>query len=338
MAVPERQLQIQRMLADRLSQVKERGRTAAAARRSRTELSQELTAYAARNRSFVDVPQGDRGFHQAMLRVVPAAYVLDLLLFGVVADYLAKSAIALFGAWAGYVAFAAVPAVIIYLERALGAYRASVHRASLLPHQSRVLGRCLTALYVVIAVALPLAGLLPYLPKGSAMPTTGLGWLLKLGVVLLAVPLSTACHAFILLAADKLHDAETWRAVDKKCKALRTAMASQQQTFATESRVAADLWAAYIQDLDIYNASFEPRLPVPPVDRETRAIINEVYSDDVIRAAPTPPAAAQPIAQVDPGAAPAAAPPRRDAVHSDEPDWEALYRLQQRDDDSEVRA
>jgi hypothetical protein len=343
MAMPEHQLRLWHRLAQRLREVRQHARSAADSRRAEADVDRTLASVVSANPTSVNVPYSTGVFHCGVLLAVPAVYVLDVFLLGTVADFLAKPVASLFGETVASTAPLLVPAAIVAFEMALGYGRLALHRK----HLNGDLGRgpfvAMTVLCVVIAAALPFAGLLGFLPKASAMPKSALGWIDQLGPVLMAIPVSAVCHGFVLLGASFLHDATTWLFVSRRCKSLRKDKEEKRKAFASESTAAADLWVLYINDLDAYNARYGPSLPVGPIDRNTRAVINEVFGYEAIRT-DAPPTTGQPIASdpdrrgPTPSAEQSAAQTRRDTTAYDEPDWEALCALQQRDDESEVRA
>lgn len=344
MAMPEHQLQLRHRLSQRLRDVRQHARSAADARRAEAGVDQALASMTAANPTAVNVPYSTRVFHCGVLLAVPAVYVLDVFLLGTVADFLAKPVASLFGETIASTAPLLVPAAIVAFEMALGYGRLALHRKYLNEELGRGPFVAMTVLCVTIAAALPFAGLFGFLPQQSKIPSSVIGWIDQLGPVLMAIPVSAVCHGFILLGASFLHDAKTWLFVSWRCRSLHKDKEENRETFASESTAAADLWALYINDLDAYNASYRPNLPVGPIDRATRAVINEVFGYEAIRT-DAPPTTGQPVAPSSErrtstlsAAEQSAAQTRRDTAASDEPDWEALYALQQRDDESEVRA
>lgn len=110
-----------------------------------------------------------------------------------------------------------------------------------------------------------------------------------------------------------------------------------RQVFGRESTAAADVLVLYLRDLEEHNQAYQPRLAAGPFDRDTRAVLNEVYGYEVIQTVPGTPVTASPAAA---SAGAGGAPPaggHAGAPASGAPDWRAFQARQQYHDESEVR-
>jgi hypothetical protein len=136
-----------------------------------------------------------------------------------------------------------------------------------------------------------------------------------------------------------MHEAKAWLVFERMRGRLQRQQEAGRQTFVRESAAAADLLVPYLRDLDEYNQSYQPHQAAGPFDHHTRAIINEVYGYEVLQAAPgTPPMPPPAPGTTDDGTPGVGQQTEPAADPTDVPDWQALQALQQRHDESEVRA
>lgn len=328
LAQTERQLLLRRRLGDRITEMRDRARNAARERDAERGAEKELQRVTAQNPTLVNAGASERVFYGVMLAALPTVYIIDVMLLGPVAEFLASEGFSeesLVARLAPYV----VPAMIIGLETVVGAFRMASYREYLAGDASVATYRALSFFAALLALFIPAAGLALYLREETVVPDTVIGAAVLFLPIALPIVLSLACHLCILLGSRRMHEAKTWWTVTKQCRKLREAVAQGRQAFARESAAAADVLPFYLQDLDEYNGTFQPSIAPGPFDQNTRTIVNEVYGYEAIRTAAAPPTAAR-------SGMPDA--PLRDPANSDEPDWEALYAHQRRDDESEVRA
>lgn len=339
LAQPERQLSLRRRLDSRMTEMRERARKAAGDGRARRAAEQDLQQLTAANPTFVNASASERVFYVVMLLALPTVYFIDVLLLGPVAEFLASEGFAEDSVIARSAPFL-VPALVIALETLVGAFRMASYRDYLAGNTSITTYRTLSVFAALLALFIPAAGLALYLREETVVPETTLGAAVLFLPVVLPIVLSLTCHLCILLGSRRMHEAKTWWTVTKQCERLRKGLERNREAFARESVAAADLLPLYLQDLDDYNGTFRPVLAAGPFDQDTRTVINEVYGYEALRG-PDPVSAAPGSAA--PRSAPvptpsAAATADRDNAGVDDPDWEALYALQRRDDEAEVRA
>lgn len=318
-----------------MTEMRDRARKAAGERQAQGAAEQELQQVTAQNPTLVNAGASERVFYGVMLAALPTVYIIDVMLLGPVAEFLATEGFAeesLVARLAPYV----VPAMIIGLETVVGAFRMASYREYLAGDASVATYRTLSFFAALLALFIPAAGLALYLREETVVPDTALGAAVLFLPVALPIVLSLACHLCILLGSRRMHEAKTWWAVTRQCKELRKKVDQGRQAFTRESSAAADILPFYLQDLDEYNGTFQPSIAAGPFDRNTRTIVNEVYGYEAIRTAAAPPTAARP--GTPDATEQGAAEPRRNPTNSDEPDWESFYAHQRRDDESEVRA
>jgi hypothetical protein len=340
LAQSERQLVLRRRLDSRMTDMRDRARRAAAERQAERAADEELQRTAAENLTLVKATASERVFYGVMLAALPTVYIIDVMLLGPVAEFLASEGFAENSLIVRLAPFV-VPAMIIGLETVVGAFRMAAYREYLAGDAGVGSYKTLTVLATLLALFIPAAGVALYLREDTAVPETAVGAAVLFLPIALPIVLSLACHLCILLGSRRMHEAKTWWTVTRKCSQLRAGIERRRQTFARESTAAADLLPLYLQDLDEYNGAFQPPLAAGPFDQSTRAIVNEVYGYEAIRTAATPPEAgraASPVAAPKTPTGSSTAGAQGDRPDADAPDWEALCALQQRDDESEVRA
>ncbi len=337
LAQPERQLSLRRRLDSRMTAMRDHARRAAGERRAQSAAAQDLQQLTEANPTFVNASASERVFYVVMLLALPTVYFIDVMLLGPVAEFLAEEGFA----DDSYIARSApfvVPLLIIGLETAVGAFRMASYRDYLAGHDGITTYKMLSFFAALLALFIPAAGLALYLREDEVVPDTTLGAILLYLPVALPIVLSLACHLCILLGSRRMHEAKTWWAVKKQSDRLRKNLEKRRREFDRESVTAADLLPLYLQDLDDYNGTFLPPLAAGPFDRDTRTVINAVYGYEALRGPDAPPATAQTDAPHPGPTSSGAAQAHRDNPGTDDPDWEALYALQRRDDESEVRA
>lgn len=336
MARSEHQLRLRHRLDARLDQIRTRARRAMTARQTQQEREQQQAGVAAGNPHLVTTAMAHRVFFLVMLAALPTAYIVDVILLGPVAEFLAGEGFpedAFIVRWAPFI----VPAAIISLEMVLGGYRLAAHREYLAGDGRREVYTLLTLFATAFAMLIPASGVALYLHEETEIPEALTGRLVVFLPIALTVALSLTCHLCILLGARRMHEAKAWLAFEVRRWSLRQQAQAARQTFARESTTAADLFVPYLRDLEEHNEAYQPRLAAGPFDRDTRAVLNEVYGYEVIQTAPGAPITAAPRAASagDGGAPPTgghAAGPTPGA-----PDWRAFQARQQYHDESEVR-
>jgi hypothetical protein len=321
-----------------MTEMRDHARKAVGERHTQGAAEQKVQQITAQNPTLVNAGASECVFYVVMLLALPTVYFIDVMLLGPVAGFLASQGFdegSLIARIAPYV----VPLAVIGLETVVGAFRMAAYRDYLGGDATAAMYKALSVFAALLAFFIPAAGLALYLGEDTTVPGTTLGKIVLFVPVALPIALSLTCHLCILLGSRRMHEAKTWWAVRQQCRTLRDSIEKARHAFGRESTAAADILPFYLQDLDEYNGTFQPTLAAGPFDQNTRAIVNEVYGYEAIRTAGAQPPAAEPSAAPN-GAAtgPTAAQPRQDATNSDEPNWEELHRLQQRDDESEVRA
>lgn len=340
LAQPERQLLLRRSLDARLKEMRDHARRATAERQAERAAAQELQRTIAENPTLANAGASEHTFYVIMLLTLPTVYFTDVMLLGPVAEYLAEAGFSedhLIVRYAPYL----VPFLIITLESVVGAFRVAKYREYLAGDCGAGAHRVLTVLAALIGLFIPAAGVALYLNEEAAPPTSSVEAAVVYLPIALPLVLSLACHLCILLGAKYMHDAKTWLSVSRTCTKLRAEQAKRREAFTGAATAAADVFPAYLRDLDDYNNVFRPQLGAGPFDDNTRTIVNEIYGYEVIGGGANRRPAAQPVPPTPPptpvpngGAAQGSA----GGGATDDPDWEALYALQRRDDESEVRA
>jgi hypothetical protein len=331
-----RQLALRRRLDERLRQMRSHARGAAAARQAQVEAEQRRNRLTAEHAALASPSPAELVFRAVMLAALPTVYLIDVILLGPVAEFLASAGFpenSLVVRAAPFV----VPVMIIGLEMVVGAFRLAAHRKYLAGDRGPWLFRTLTVAAACLALFLPMAGLALYWDAQTTMPATRIAQAVMVLPMMLAIVLSLTCHLCILLGAGEIHEAKAWLVFEMLRRYLQSQAESRRQTFVRKSTAAADLLVPYLRDLDEYNASYQPPLTAGPFDDQTRAIINGVYGYEVLRAAPTAPRPA-PERRAEVGAEPAPAPTDPAATAPDGPDWQALAARQRYNDEAEVRA
>src|SRR5690606_18767665 len=127
-------------------------------RRTQRVAEQELRQLTEANPTFVNASASERVFYVVMLLALPTVYFIDVLLLGPVAEFLASEGFAERSILARSAPFL-VPALIIGLETAVGAFRMASYRDYLAGNASITTYKALSVFAALLALFIPAAGL-----------------------------------------------------------------------------------------------------------------------------------------------------------------------------------
>lgn len=321
-------LQLGNRLRQSLVDTRTRARRAAEARRVGQQFEQQKAQLVAANPNLANVDVHRRTLYNWLLFCMLAVYVIDVVLFAAVAEYFAKQSFAGSPFLAGMTRFL-IPAAIVVIEMVLSMQRDAAYRESLEGFASRGRFWAWTAASIFCSLVMPAAVIAIFL---SAEGSDFTPWI-SIPLLITLAGLSLVCHVLMLFGGRLAMEGKSYLTFRMQQSSLQNRIRQHSRTYATHSQASADRFAAYLQDLNAYNATFtNARIEAGPFDKDTREVVNDVYGYEVIR---TPAAGTAPQTQVPQQTPPPPNPPTPPTDPT--PDWRTIYDRQLRDQESEVR-